>query len=78
MLPNILCSHICSHIVLGLVNGWKILVAASDMWLQGWVYMPRGVFFAIGCILSLVQGDYKVCSCMCPLRLKFCLLQLKL
>ncbi len=35
-------------------------------------------FFAIGCFLSLVQGDYRVCSRMCPLQLKFCLLQLKL
>jgi hypothetical protein len=35
-------------------------------------------FFATGCLLSLVQGDYKVCSHMCPIQLKICLLQLKL
>jgi len=40
--------------------------------------MPHGVFFANGFFLPLVQGDYKVYSHMCPLQLKFCLLQLKL
>jgi hypothetical protein len=41
-------------------------------------YTCQVEFFVIGCLLPLVQGDYKVCSHMCPWQLKFCLLQLKL
>jgi len=76
MLPNILCSCIYSHVVLWLVNGWKILVIVSDMQLKGWLDMPRGVFFATSYFLPLVQGDYKVCNHMCPSQLKFCFLRL--
>jgi hypothetical protein len=44
MLPNILCSHIYSCVVLQLANGWKKIIVASNMQLQGWLYMPCGVF----------------------------------
>jgi hypothetical protein len=44
MLLNILCSCICSYIILRLINGWKILVITSNMRLQRWLYMSRGVF----------------------------------
>jgi len=44
MLPAILCSRISNHIVLRLINGWKIPIVTSDMQLQGWLYMPHGVF----------------------------------
>ncbi len=35
-------------------------------------------FFATSFLLPLVQGDYMIYSCMCPLQLNFFLLQLKL
>jgi hypothetical protein len=57
MLPNILCSHIYIHIVLQLVNGWKVHVITSNMWLHGDCTCHME-FFVIGCLLPLVQGDY--------------------
>jgi hypothetical protein len=53
MMPNILCSCICSCIVLWLVNGWKISTIASDMRLRGdQLYMPHEIF-VIDCLLQL-------------------------
>jgi hypothetical protein len=76
MLPNILCNR--SHIILWLVNGWNIPIVESDMQLLVWLYMPHRLFFAIGCLLSLVQNNCMIYSRMCLLWLKFYLLQLKL
>jgi len=70
MLPNILCIHICSCIVLWLVNGWNIPIVESDMRLLVWLYTPRRVFLMINCVLSLVQNNCKIYSCMCLVELK--------
>jgi hypothetical protein len=44
MLLNILYNHIYNCVVIWLVNGWKIPIVISNLWLQGWLYMPSGVF----------------------------------
>ncbi len=69
MMPNILCSRT----ILQLIDGCKLLVVKYQC--DCTCHME---FFAIGCLLPLVQGDYNVCNCICLLYLKFCLLQLKL
>jgi hypothetical protein len=60
MLPNILCSCICNHIVLWLVNGWKIPAVTNDMQLSVWLDMPCEIFcdwlsFAIKSVIIYFQ-----------------------
>jgi hypothetical protein len=43
-LPNILCSHICNHIVLQWINGCKTHTIINNMQLLLWLYMPCGFF----------------------------------